>query len=111
MAPVVIPALAPTLDKFLKEDRSLCPVQALRYYLDKTQDLRQGKELVFLSFKRGFTKDILPATILSWIKQMIILCYELSYQEALSLYRLGHMMLELLLLLGLFKVASPWTKF
>ena len=45
VAPVVIPALAPTLDKSLKEDRSLCPVRALRYYLDKTQDLRQGKEL------------------------------------------------------------------
>ena len=43
VAPVLIPALAPTLDKSLKEDRSLCPVRALRYYLDKTQDLRQGK--------------------------------------------------------------------
>ena len=37
VAPVVIPALASTLDKSLKEDRSLCPVRALRYYLDKTQ--------------------------------------------------------------------------
>ena len=52
VAPVVIPALAPTLDKSLKEDRSLCPVRALRYYLDKTQDLRQDKELVFVSFKK-----------------------------------------------------------
>ena len=50
VAPVVIPALAPTLDKSLKEDRSLCPVRALRYYLDKTQDLRTGKELVFFFF-------------------------------------------------------------
>ena len=33
VAPVVIPALAPTLDRTLKEDRSLCPVRALRYYL------------------------------------------------------------------------------
>ena len=78
MAPVVIPALAPTLDKSLKEDRCLCPVRALRYYLDKTQDLRQGKELVFVSFKKGFNKDISPATISSWIKQTMILCYELS---------------------------------
>ena len=30
VAPVVIPALAPTLDKSLKGDRSLCPVRALR---------------------------------------------------------------------------------
>ena len=38
VAPVVIPALAPTLDKSLKSDRSLCPVRALRYYLDRTSD-------------------------------------------------------------------------
>ena len=44
VAPVVIPALAPTLDKSLKSDRSLC---LFRYYLDRTSDLRQNKELVF----------------------------------------------------------------
>ena len=59
VAPVVIPALAPTLDKSLKEDRSLCPVRALRYDLDKTQDLRQGKELVFVSFKKRFHEGYL----------------------------------------------------
>ena len=32
VVPVIIPALAPTLDKSLKEDRTLCPVRALRYY-------------------------------------------------------------------------------
>ena len=67
------PALAPTLDKSLKSDRSLCPVRALRYYLDRTSDLRQYKELVFVSFKKGFDKDISPATISSWIKQTVIL--------------------------------------
>ena len=36
VAPVVIPALALTLDRSLKSDRSLCPVRALRYYLDRT---------------------------------------------------------------------------
>ena len=87
VAPVVIPALAPTLDKSLKEDRSLCPVRALRYYLDKTQDLRQGKELVFVSFKKGFMKDISPATISSWIKQTVTLCYDLSDQESLTLHQ------------------------
>ena len=86
MALVVIPVLAPSLDNSLKEDRSLCPVRALRYYLDKTQDLRQGKEPVFVS-KKGFTKDISPATISLWIKQMVILCHELSDQEALTLHQ------------------------
>ena len=87
VAPVVIPALAPTLDKSLKGDRSLCPVRALRYYLDRTSDLRQNKELVFVSFKKGFDKDISPATVSSWIKQTVILCYELSDQQALTLHQ------------------------
>ena len=87
VAPVVIPALAPSLDRSLKGDRSLCPVRALRYYLDRTADLRQNKELVFVSFKKGFDKDISPATISSWIKQTVVLCYELSDQEALTLHQ------------------------
>ena len=58
VAPVVILALAPTLDKSLKSDRSLCPVRALCYYLDRTSDLRQNKELVFVSFKKGFNKHV-----------------------------------------------------
>ena len=87
VAPVVIPALAPSLDRSLKSDRSLCPVRALRYYLDRTTALGQNKELVFVSFKKGFDKDISPATISSWIKQTVILCYELSDQEALSLHQ------------------------
>ena len=52
LAPAVIPALASTLDKSLKGDRSLCPVRALRYYLDGTSNLRQNKELIFVSFKK-----------------------------------------------------------
>ena len=58
VAPVVIPALAPSLDRSLKGDRSLCPVRALRYYLDRTADLRQNKELVFVSFKKGFDRHL-----------------------------------------------------
>ena len=87
VAPVVIPALAPTLDRSLKSDRSLCPVRALRYYLDRTSDIRQDKELVFVSFKKGFDKDISPATISSWIKQTVILCYELSDHHAHTLHQ------------------------
>ena len=82
VAPVVILALAPTLDKSLSDDKSLCPVRTLRYYLDRTKDLRKGKDLVFVSFRKGFQKDIVPATISSWIKQTVLLCYQLSDQTA-----------------------------
>ena len=63
VAPVIIPALAPTLDKSLKEDRILCPVRALRYYLDKTKELRTGKELVLSLLVRVFrrTLSLLPS--------------------------------------------------
>ena len=87
VAPVVIPALAPNLDKSLKPDRSVCPVRALCCYLDGTSDLGQNKEMVFVSIKKGFDKDISPATISSWIKQTVILCYELSDQEAHTLHQ------------------------
>ena len=87
VAPVVIPALAPSLDKSLKEDKSLCPVRALRYYLDRTKDLRSGKDLVFVSFRKSFQKDIVPATVSSWIKQTVLLCYQLSDQEAQTLHQ------------------------
>ena len=87
VAPVVIPALAPTLDKSLSEDRSLCPVRALHYYLDRTNDLCQRKDLVFASFRKGFQKDIVPATISSWIKQTVLLCYQLSDKKAQDLHQ------------------------
>ena len=87
MASVVIPTLAPSLDKSLNGDRSQCPVRALRYYLDRTSELRQNKEMFFVSFKKGFEKDISSTTVSSWIKQTVILCYELSDQEALTLHQ------------------------
>ena len=34
VSPVTIPALTTIVDRQFKEDRTLCPVQALRYYLD-----------------------------------------------------------------------------
>ena len=83
MAPVVIPDLATTVDKSFKSDSSLCPARALCYYFDRTSGLRQ-KELAFVSFKKGFDKDIASATISSWSKQTGILCYEVSDQEALT---------------------------
>ena len=43
--------------------------------------------MIFVSFKKGFDKDISPASISSWIKQTVILCYELSDQEAHSLHQ------------------------
>ena len=40
-----------------------------------------------LGLQERFDKDISLATISSWIKQTVILCYELSDQEALTLHQ------------------------
>ena len=42
----------------LDQDKSLCPVRALRYYLDKTKDLRKVKKLLFVAIKEDCSKDI-----------------------------------------------------
>ena len=84
VSPVTIPALFTIVDRQFKEDRTLCPVRALRYYLDRTKDLRGSRFLLFISFKKGHTSDIRPATLSSWLKQTILLCYKQAYQQALD---------------------------
>ena len=77
--------LTTNVDRQFKEDRTLCPVRALRYYLDQTKDLRGSRSLLFISFKKGHTSDIRPATLSSWLKQTILLCYKQADQQALDL--------------------------
>ena len=83
VSPVTIRALTTIVDRQFKGDRTLCPVRALRYYLDRTKDLRGSRSLLFISFKKGHTSDIRPATFSSWLKQTILLCYKQADQQAL----------------------------
>ena len=85
VSPVTIPALTTIVDRQFKEDRTLCPVRALRFYLDRTKDLRGSRSLLFISFKKGHTSDIRPATLSSWLKQTILLCYKQADQQTLDL--------------------------
>ena len=85
VSPVAISALTTIVDRQFKEDRTLCPVRALRYYLDRIKDLRGSRSLLFISFKKGHTSDIRPATLSSWLKQTILLCYKQADQQALDL--------------------------
>ena len=78
----------------LKEFQGLCVNQIVLVATDNTTVVayinKEGgtsQELVFVSFKKGFDKDISPATISSWIKQTVILCYELSDHQAHTLHQ------------------------
>ena len=55
--------------------------------MDGTSHLRQNKELVFVSFKKLFDKDISPSTISSWIKNTVVCCCEQSDQEPQIFHR------------------------
>ena len=55
--------------------------------LIRQKDLRDGKHLLFVSFKNGFSGDIQRATISSWIKQTVILAYQESDLETQKLSR------------------------
>ena len=77
-----IPALTTIMDRQLKEDRTLYPVRALRYYLDRTIDLRGSRSLLFISFKKGHTTDIRPASLFFRLKQTILLCYKQADQQS-----------------------------
>ena len=83
-SPVTILAITTIVDRPFKEDRALCPVQALRYYLDRTKDLR-GSQSLFISFKKAHTSDFRPTTLSSWLKQTILLCYRQADIQALDL--------------------------
>ena len=40
-----------------------------------------------MSFRKSFQKDIVPATISSWIKQTVLLCYQLSDEDVQNLHQ------------------------
>ena len=67
--------------------RSLCPVRALCYHLGRTSDLRHNKELVFVSFQERFRQGHLSCHHLPMDQATVILCYELSDQQALALHQ------------------------
>ena len=85
MSVVTIPVLTTIVDRQFKEDRTLCPVRALKYYLYRTKDIRGSRSLLFISFKKGHTSDIRSATLSSWLKQTILFCYKQADQQALDL--------------------------
>ena len=106
---VIIPALACTLDKSFKEDRSLSPVRALCYYLDRTKDLRDNKQFLF-SFKKNFDRDVSPVTISSKIKQSVLLCYKLLDQEALQVHQVTARDVRNFAASKAFKEESPYSR-
>ena len=67
---IVIPALGPTVGDH--PDRKLCPVRALKAYLDRTKEVevRRGRTGLFLNPKKP-ESDISLAHTSTWIKKLV----------------------------------------
>ena len=75
------------------------------------QDQGPGKDLVLVSFQKSFLKDIVPATIASCIKQTVLLCYQLSDEEAQNLHQVRAHDVRAFAASKAFCWGSPWTSF
>ena len=69
---VVIPALPRgTADARGRFDRKLCPVRALKAYLDRVSTLRKGRRRLFIPSSTRTTSEIRPDTISKWIQSVV----------------------------------------
>ena len=81
MKPLVLKSLSKGLSRDLQQDRSLCVVRAVRFYLDRTKDIRKDRTKLFVAFKKGYKQDIAKNTISGWIKKAVALAYRSSSDE------------------------------
>jgi integrase len=66
-------------DPVTGREELLCPVRALRAYLDHTKATRGEHTKIFLSFKKGnATSGVSSQTLARWLRDTIKCCYELS---------------------------------
>ena len=77
---VVIPALSPQFDRG-EPERLLCPVRALRFYLEAALKVRKGRKTLFVPFKEGTTGEIRPHHVSRWIQDVVHEAYVSAQEE------------------------------
>ena len=102
---VSIPALSSIVSEDLPDDLLLCPVRAIRIYIDCTSLMRDNKRLFFISYLDHIQKDILSVSLSRWIVKTIQLCYELEGAKLRSSAKV-HSVRALATSLAFFKQAS-----
>ena len=59
----------------MTDEYHLCPVRALRYYLDRTKPLRGDTTQLFISLNNRASRSICKNTLASWVKAVILHAY------------------------------------
>ena len=75
---VKTPALGPSV-RGSQEDKPLCPVKTLKIYRARTSSSRKSNpeaRHLFISYKKGFSKDIYKNTLSGWIRSLIKFTYD-----------------------------------
>ena len=49
------------------DDRKICPVRALRIYLQRTEAFRSNKRRLFVSYNLEYNRDITVVTLARWV--------------------------------------------
>jgi len=62
----------------LKTKKILCPVRAVRIYLDKTKHMRGDRKKLFISMVKSSTKSIGIPGISRWLRDTIVECYRMG---------------------------------
>ena len=83
--PFSIPSLSQTCGRN-DEDRLLCPVRALKFYLNRVRPLRGLRKTLFIPIKGG--GDISAASISRWIASTIKKAYASLSEKDLSLFKI-----------------------
>ena len=60
------------------QDSPLCPVRALKYYLDKTESFRNNRKRLFIPIKKGLKQELHRNTISFWIKKCVSEAYSIN---------------------------------
>ena len=71
----------------MKEDRSLCPIRAIKIYRARSEDFRKqnASRRLFISFKKGFSGDIHRNTFVGWLKALILYTHKNAEDSVIKL--------------------------
>jgi hypothetical protein len=71
-------------------ERLLCPVRAIRIYLDRTNEFRGLRKRLFISYRPKISREIGVNTISRWLRETIKLSYQVQKSSELeTLYKVS----------------------
>ena len=106
-----IPTLNRHLSNGMADDRLLFPIWAPRFYLERSMRWREHKPLLFVSFKPGHKRDIVPSTISGWIRKRFWSTTQIPLHLSLSPTRLRHTRYDPWLHCSHSTDRPPWNRF